>query len=85
MKHEKYLGEVRYLYNALYVKPLTMHIPIRSLPIRTDYDLTTVYGSTLHYFAKSVVINKENTMSGKAHKTTQNSALQAGQPHKKSI
>ena len=30
----------------------------------------------LKYFVKSVVLNKKNTMSGKAHKTTQNSALQ---------
>ena len=75
MKHEKYLGEVRYLYNALYVKPLTMHIPIRSLPIRTDYDLTTVYGSTLHYFAKSVVGEKKNRMPGKVDKPTQNLAI----------
>ena len=37
-----------------------MHTPIRSLPLRADYDLTTVYGSALHYFAKSVVGEKKN-------------------------
>ena len=52
-----------------------MHTPIRSLPLRADYDLTTVYGSALHYFAKSVVLNKKNTMLEKADKTLQNSAL----------
>ena len=53
-----------------------MHTPIRSLPLRADYDLTTVYGSALHYFAKSVVLENKNTMLGKADKTLQNSALQ---------
>ena len=42
-----------------------MHTPIRSLPLRADYDLTTVYGSALHYFAKSVVGEKKNRMPGK--------------------
>lgn len=56
-----------------------MHIPIRSLPIRTDYDLTTVYGSTLHYFAKSVVGEKKKRMPGKSinqRKTRQYRAYQ---------
>ena len=43
-----------------------MHTPIRSLPLRADYDLTTVYGSALHYFAKSVVGEKKNRMPGKS-------------------
>ena len=56
-----------------------MHIPIRSLPIRTDYDLTTVYGSTLNYFAKSVVGEKKKSMPGKSinqRKTLQYRAYQ---------
>ena len=52
-----------------------MHIPIRSLPIRTDYDLTTVYGSTLHYFAKSVVGEKKKKDARKINKPTKNSAI----------
>lgn len=51
-----------------------MHTPIRSLPLRADYDLTTVYGSALHYFAKSVVGEKKNRMPGKVDKPTQNLA-----------
>lgn len=56
-----------------------MHIPIRSLLIRTDYDLTTVYESTLHYFAKSVVGEKKKRMPGKSinqRKTRQYRAYQ---------
>ena len=52
-----------------------MHTPIRSLPLRADYDLTTVYGSALHYFAKSVVGEKKNRMPGKVDKPTQNLAI----------
>ena len=52
-----------------------MHIPNRSLPLRADYDLTTVYGSALHYFAKSVVGKKKNRMPGKVDKPTQNLAI----------
>lgn len=52
-----------------------MHTPIRSLPLRADYDLTTVYGSALHYFAKSVVGEKKNRMPGKVDKLTQNLAI----------
>ena len=52
-----------------------MHTPIRSLPLRADYDLTTVYGSALHYFAKSVVLEKKNTMPRKVDKPTQNTAF----------
>lgn len=54
---------------------LMMHTPIRSLPLRADYDLTTVYGSALHYFAKSVVGEKKNRMPGKVDKPTQNLAI----------
>lgn len=46
-----------------------------SLPLRADYDLTTVYGSALHYFAKSVVGEKKNRMPGKVDKPTQNLAI----------
>ena len=60
MKHKKIFRRSAVLYNALYIKPLMMHTPIRSLPLRADYDLTTVYGSALHYFAKSVVGEKKN-------------------------
>ena len=52
-----------------------MHTPIRSLPLRADYDLTTVYASALHYFAKSVVEEKKNRMPGKVDKPTQNLAI----------
>jgi len=45
------------------------------LPLSLDYDLTTVYGSALHYFAKSVVGEKKNRMPGKVDKPTQNLAI----------
>ena len=52
VKHKKIFRRSAVLYNALYIKPLMMHTPIRSLPLRADYDLTTVYGSALHYLQK---------------------------------
>ena len=75
MKHKKIFRRSAVLYNAVYIKPLMMHTPIRSLPLRADYDLTTVYGSALHYFAKSVVGEKKNRMPGKVDKPTQNLAI----------
>ncbi len=42
----------------------------------TDYDLITTHGSDLPYLAKSVVLEKKNTMPRIVDKTLQNSALQ---------
>ena len=51
MKHKKIFRRSAVLYNALYIKPLMMHTPIRSLPLRADYDLTTTQGIRLLRFA----------------------------------